>query len=106
VFSTNGEIQPYATFAQGHERVYRTAVRYGVRYDDVSWVESPNRVAVRVRSSVERPGEVAMKFEVVLIALDEQTTIFRLCTVTWPDWRQADAFKSGSSHSGELSGQS
>lgn len=47
-----------------------------------------------------------MKFEVVLIALDEQTTIFRLCTVTWPDWRQADAFKSGSSHSGELSGQS
>ena len=41
LLTTNGQVQDYAAFASGHQKVYGTAISYAVTYDDEAWVESP-----------------------------------------------------------------
>ena len=71
--------------------MYATAITYAVRYDDGSWVESPDRVAVRVWITTQRPGEPATQIEVMLIATWLDGRIHRLWELTWPDWTQVRA---------------
>ncbi|SFM92201.1 nuclear transport factor 2 family protein [Variovorax sp. OV329] len=89
---SNGEEQDYATFLAGHRRIYASAVRYAVRYDDDSWVEEPDRVAVRLWITVQRPGEAPTEFEVLAIAQWKDGRIHRLWELTRPDWTQVAAF--------------
>jgi hypothetical protein len=93
LLETNGKKQDYEAFAQGHDTVYATPIRYEVRYDPDSWVEGAERVAVRVWIKTQRPDEDAVEFEVVLIATYVAGKIYRLWELTWPDWSQAKAFK-------------
>ena len=57
VMVSNGITQEYEGFRAGHETVYDTPISYAVEYDDESWVESDDRVAVRLWITTSRPGE-------------------------------------------------
>jgi hypothetical protein len=89
---TNGEVQDLAAFRAGHERVYPTAIRYSVAYDDEAWVETADRLAGRVWITVTRPGEPPRPIEVVFVATFRAGRIHRLWELTHPDWSQLDAF--------------
>ncbi len=65
-----------------------------MRYDDASWVESGNKVAVRLWITTRRPGEAPTEIEVVLIATYEGDRIRHLLELTWPDWTQVEALDS------------
>lgn len=84
--TSNGVTQGYAEFAAGHERVYATDIRYDVEYDELSWVETPDRVACRLWITTSRPDEQPVRIEVVLIATVADGLIHRLWELTWPDW--------------------
>ena len=89
---TNGRRQNYEEFLHGHAQVYATAIRYAVRYDESSWVESGNRLAVRLWITIGGPGEAVTTIEVILIANFEGVRIRRLSELTWPDWTAVEAF--------------
>ena len=91
---TNGQRQDYAAFVAGHARVYPTPIQYAVRYDEESWVESADKVAVRMWITTERPGEAAVEMEVVLIATWREGRIVHVLELTWPDWTQVKALES------------
>lgn len=93
VLDTNGQQQGYEEFAAGHRSVYATDIAYSVRYDDATWVESSDRVAVRMWIWTERPGEARVEFEIVLIASLLDGKIHRLWELTWPDWSAEKAFE-------------
>ncbi|MFM0557629.1 hypothetical protein P0D69_42830 [Paraburkholderia sediminicola] len=93
VLETNGQKQNYDAFAEGHRKVYATDVAYEIRYDDDTWVESPERVAARVWIKTQRPNEAPVEFEVVLIATYVDRKIHRVWELTWPDWTQVKAFE-------------
>jgi hypothetical protein len=93
LLETNGQHQDYKTFSQGHEKVYATPITYEIRYDEASWVESAESVAVRVWIKTQRPNEDATEFEVVLIAAYVDGKIHRVWELTWPDWTTVKAFK-------------
>ncbi|WP_206001965.1 hypothetical protein [Paraburkholderia aromaticivorans] len=73
--------------------MYATEVTYEVRYDDDTWVESPERIAARVWIKTQRPNEAPVEFEVVLIANYVDRKIHRVWELTWPDWTQVKAFE-------------
>ena len=58
---TNGAVQGYEEFADGHRRVYATEISYAVDYDEKAWVVTDDRVAGRVWITTERPGEEPTK---------------------------------------------
>lgn len=89
---TNGAVQGYEEFADGHRRVYATEISYAVDYDEKAWVVTDDRVAGRVWITTERPGEEPTKIEVVLIATYLDGRLYRLWELTWPDWSQLRAF--------------
>ena len=86
VLETNGGKQRYAAFLQGHETVYATDISYAVRYDEETWVEQADRIAVRVWITTQKPGDDAVEIEVMLIARYVDGKIHRLWELTWPDW--------------------
>lgn len=94
VLETNGQRQGFADFLAGHERVYATAIGYGVRYDESSWVESGDKLAARMWITTQRPGEAAVEIQVVLIATYAGSQIIHLLELTWPDWTQLKALES------------
>ena len=91
---TNGQVQDFAAFRAGHERVYPTGISYSVRYDDDAWVENGDRLAGRVWITTSRPGEDPTEIEVMLIAQFRGGRILRLWELTWPDWSNMKAFDS------------
>lgn len=93
ILETNGQKQNYDAFAEGHRNVYATEVTYAIRYDDATWVESPESIAARVWIKTQRPNEAPVEFEVVLIATYLDRKIHRLWELTWPDWTQVKAFE-------------
>ncbi|SAK86321.1 hypothetical protein AWB77_04592 [Caballeronia fortuita] len=97
ILETNGNIQDYAAFESGHAKVYPTSIRYDVRYDEATWVESEDRVAVRLWIKTQRPDEAPVEFEILLIASFVDGKIHRVWETTYPDWRQVKAFDSYSS---------
>ena len=90
--TSNGIMQRFDEYAAGHRDVYATAIRYAIRYDEDSWVESADRVAVRMWITTERPDEAATELELVLIATYLDGRLHRLWELTWPDWSRLDAF--------------
>lgn len=90
---TNGLEQDYAGFLDGHRTVYATEISYRLRYDDETWVENGDRLAVRLWIATERPGEAPVEFEIVLIAIYKDARIWRLWETTSPDWRKERAFE-------------
>jgi hypothetical protein len=90
--TTNGQIQDYAAFAAGHERIYATDITYAVRYDDEAWVETDDRIAGRLWITTQRPHEPATEIEVILVARYLDGLLHRLWELTWPDWSLLDAF--------------
>lgn len=93
VLETNGQRQGYAEFLAGHQRVYDTSITCAVRYDESSWVEAGDKVAVRLWITTRRPDQDAVKFEVVLIAIYAGGLIHRLLELTWPDWMRVKALQ-------------
>ncbi|MGC4935757.1 nuclear transport factor 2 family protein [Gordonia sp. DT30] len=91
---TNGQVQDYQAFHDGHARVYPTAISYSVRYDDEAWVEGDGRLGGRVWITTERPGEPASEIEVIFLATFRDGRIHRLWELTWPDWSSLKAFDS------------
>ena len=94
VLETNGQRQGFADFLAGHERVYATAIRYEIRYDESSWVESGDKLAARLWITTQRPGEAPTQIEVVLIATYIGNLIGHLLELTWPDWTRVKALDS------------
>lgn len=92
VLETNGQVQGYLAFAEGHRKVYDTGIHYAVRYDEDAWVDLPDRVAGRVWITTQRPGEDAAEFEVMLVATVRDGKLHRLWELTRPDWTQEKAF--------------
>ena len=91
---TNGEVQDYAAFADGHRRVYPTAITYHVEYDEDAWVQDDvrDRVAGRVWITTARPGEEPTRLELVLIVEYAGDRIIRVWETTYPSWQQLPAF--------------
>ena len=92
--TSNGIVQGYAEYARGHRDVYATEIRYAVRYDEDSWVESDDRVAARMWITTERPPQPPTEIEVMLIATYLDNRLYRLWELTWPDWSALEAFES------------
>jgi hypothetical protein len=90
---SNGVTQDYRSFAEEHEKVYVTAIRYAVEYDEHAWVEAESKVAGRVWITTTRPGEAPTRIEVVLIAAFDDGRIRRLWEITWPNWADIAAFE-------------
>ena len=82
---SNGITQEYEGFRAGHETVYDTPISYAVEYDE-SWVESDDRVAVRLSITTSRLGEDPTRLELVLIASYREGRILRPWELTWPNW--------------------
>ena len=61
--TSNGIVQHYAEYISGHRDVYATGIRYSIRYDEDSWVESTDRVAARMWITTERPPQAATEIE-------------------------------------------
>jgi hypothetical protein len=89
---TNGQVQDYEAFHDGHARVYPTEISYAIEYDDEAWVESGDRLGGRMWITTQRPGEAATRIEVIFLAIYRDRRIFRLWELTWPDWSQLQAF--------------
>lgn len=95
--TSNGITQNYAEFHASHQGVYDTAITYAVEYDEDTWVEADDRVAVRVWITTQRPDEAATRIEVMLIATFRDGRIHRLWELTWPNWADLAAFEDYSS---------
>ena len=93
VMVSNGITQGYEAFRTGHETVYATGISYAVEYDDESWVEADDRVAVRLWITTSRPDEAPTRLELVLIATYREGRIHRLWELTWPNWSDLPAFE-------------
>jgi hypothetical protein len=93
VMVSNGITQKYEGFRTGHETVYDTPISYAVEYDDESWVEGDDRVAVRLWITTSRPGEDPTRLELVLIATYRDGRILRVWELTWPNWADLPAFE-------------
>ena len=91
--TSNGIVQGYTEYARGHRDVYATGIRYSIRYDEDSWVESDDRVAARMWITTQRPPQAATEIEVILIATYLDDRLYRLWELTWPDWSALDAFE-------------
>jgi hypothetical protein len=94
VLESNGQVQDYRAFLEGHRRVYATDIRYAVRYDEASWVEEGDRLAVRMWISVGQGAQSSRELQVVLVATYRDGLIARLVELTWPDWSQLEALAS------------
>ena len=90
---TNGQVQGYAAFAAGHERVYETDIAYAVEYDDEAWVQTGDEVAGRIWITTSRPGQPPTRIEVVLVARLRDGRFHRVWELTWPDWSRLPAFE-------------
>ena len=91
--TSNGIVQGYVEYVRGHRDVYATCIRYSVRYDEDSWVESDDRVAARMWITTEWPPQPPTEIEVLLIATYLENRLHRLWELTWPDWSALDAFE-------------
>ena len=91
--TTNGIMQRFPEYKAAHVGVYETPIRYSIRYDEDTWVETADRVAVRMWITTERPGESPTELELVLIATLLDGKLHRLWELTWPDWSRLDAFE-------------
>ena len=94
VMTSNGVTQEYDAFRVEHEKVYETEIAYAFEYDDESWVEADDRVAVRLWITTSRPNEKPTRLELVLIATYRDGRIHRLWELTWPNWAELPAFES------------
>ena len=70
-----------------------TEIACAFEYDDESWVQSENRVAVRLWITTTRPNENPTRLELVLIAAYRDGRIHRLWELTWPNWAELPAFE-------------
>lgn len=86
VLTTNGRIQSYQDFLEGHERLYDTSISYRIRFDESTWFESADGVAVRCRIAISSNNEREVELELLLISLWRDGRILRLWELTWPDW--------------------
>lgn len=93
ILTTNGRSQNYQDFLEGHRRVYSTSIAYDVRYDESTWTEDGERLAVRCWIRVMSEGTPATELEVMLISKWRSGRIFRLWELTWPDWSALQALE-------------
>jgi hypothetical protein len=93
LLETNGERQDFASFLEGHRRVYVTDITYEASYDDNASVESTDRVAARVWIKTQNSEAAPPVFEVVLIAIVHEQKFYRMWETTWPDWRSVKGFE-------------
>lgn len=82
--TTNGITQRFPDYMAAHVEVYETPVRYSIRYDEDPWVETADRVAVRMWITTERQRESPTELELVLIATFLDGKLHRLWELTWP----------------------
>lgn len=90
---TNGLVQDYDSFAEGHLTVYETEISYAIDYDDEAWVTSEDRVAGRVWITTARPGEDPTEIQVMVVATVVDGRFHRLWELTWPDSSRLKAFE-------------
>jgi hypothetical protein len=90
---TNGQMQDYHAFADGHLRMYATEITYAVEYDEEAWVETHDEVAGRLWITTAKGGEPPTRIEIVLIARFREGRLHRLWELTWPDWSSLEAFE-------------
>lgn len=89
---TIGTTRTYAEFDRGHRTVHATDDTYEIEYDEQAWVQSPNRIAGRMRITTTRPDDKPTRIEVMFIANFVDGLIHRLWELTWPNWSQLSAF--------------
>jgi hypothetical protein len=94
IMYSNGVVQDYASFAEGHEQMYGTDIQYAIEYDEDAWVEADGKVAARRWITTTRPHESANRIELILIAAFHENRIIRLWETTWPNWADLKAFDS------------
>jgi hypothetical protein len=92
---TNGDIHDYQRFLSDHLHYYATPISYQVRYDEDTWVEQGERVAVRMWITVAKPNEASKEMELLLIAQYKDDKIIRVWELTYPDWSKLPEFNDG-----------
>lgn len=90
---TNGEIIDYGAFLKSHKKYYATAIKYEIEYDEETFLEQGERIAVRIWITTSRPNEPLKKIEVILIVQYKHNKIYRLWELTYPDWSKLPAFR-------------
>lgn len=90
---TNEIEMDYNEFLSMHEEVYQTPIEYKVEYHEETFLEEGDKVAGRIWITTQRPSEKPKKLEVILIAIYNESKLYRLWELTYPDWSTLPAFE-------------
>lgn len=90
---SNGKEMSYVDFLKSHQEIYKTPIVYQMRYDENTWVEQGDKVAVRLFITTKMPNQAAREIEVVLIATYKDNKLYRLWELTYPDWSKMKSFE-------------
>lgn len=93
VCTANAQVTDYAYFLKQHEEYYASDRTYRVEYDDVTLLESGDKVAGRIWITVSVPGSVPKKIEVMMVAQYKDEKIYRIWELTYPDWSKLPEFE-------------
>lgn len=91
---TNNKIISYDDFLKSHIEYYSKPIKYKVSYDDDTWIENDNKIAVRTFISIaNNENQSVFNIEVILIAEFKDNRIYRLWELTYPDWSKESTFR-------------
>lgn len=90
---SNGISLNFHDFFFLHEKLYATNISYTIAYDEPALFEQEGKIAGRVLGTVAIPGLPLQKIEVVLISHYLDDKLYRIWTLTHPDWSRMGAFQ-------------
>ena len=90
---SNGQSMSFEEFLKMHQAIYKTPIKYNVRYDEETLIEQGNKVAGRLYITTKLPKEKAKEIEVLLIAEYKNNKLYRMSELTYPEWSKMKAFQ-------------
>lgn len=92
VLYSNGSRMSYQQFYQLHAKVYRSGVRYKLKFDRNTLVERGSRVALQLMIWYKPLHKAWKKIQVIMIARYKKHKISRIWEKTSPSWQRQKFF--------------
>lgn len=93
---SNGIKMDFDEFLKMHRDIYKTSIQYKIRYDEKTFIEQGNKVAMRLFITTKNPNDMAREIEVILIGQYKNSKLYRVWELTYPDWSKIKAFSNKS----------
>jgi len=92
VMHSYGKTENFEEFISSHQKMFSGLTTYKFRYDEETFVENGDKIALRLWVNICQPSKAPQELEVLIIAKYKDGKIYRMWEMAYPEYNVTDFF--------------